>query len=230
MITVLRQFKKALQPELKQYGFICYYNYFYRVINDVFQGFGLEKTHFRSYRICFTIHPLCTENPLNRHSCGSATVFEFEGKYGADFEINSFNKESVSINIAEMMRYMHTYLFPFFEQGTDSETAYSTIYRFQKEHCSDVCSIYDSDYFYFSLKLRWYDKALEHLNAMKMQNENAYRRNCRVFEMPQSYHEQHAKEMNDYAFLEDKILQKDERYIQTFLNNNEQANRKRLRV
>lgn len=167
MRFLTNQYKKRCKELFGKYGFINYRNYFYRVVNDVFQSFELHKSAYGDKcTIHFCVRPLCEGNSIAKNCCGPDHLKIFESNF-TWFEYDRYNEENIRKCLEEMIHYMQKYLLPYFERANDSETAYHCYYIFQEEHFKEGVVMSDPHLYYFALKAKMYDRALEHLQAQK---------------------------------------------------------------
>ena len=111
-----------------QYGFKRRGKKYLRVVNDVVQGFELERLHGYMARILYDVLPLCMPYDsmflLEEHVCDfddNGTVTHY-GTTSAEFNRNSV--ESINNCIDELIEIITKYIIPVFLKADDSKRAF----------------------------------------------------------------------------------------------------------
>ena len=117
MYRVTRLIQKNISPE----NFICKNNVFFRINEDIVQGFTIKRKYYPKgpvYTINFTIYPLCYPDALFYN-------FEFEGqdigflmspiRYWPFDAISGFSFQYEEY-VQEILQALRIYLFPYFEK------------------------------------------------------------------------------------------------------------------
>ena len=172
--------------EFDKLGFKNYKNNFYRVVNDVFQSFGLHNSvSGDSCTVEFGVFPLCCGNIIKKEHTGANHLKVFENNYSW-FKYDRSSMKCIEKTVNLIIKYIKKYLIPFFENANNSRDAYFEICNFQKKYQNEIL-MSDHVLFYCALKSGMYNLAIEHLKAQKAHTLLAYNRNIQCFEMGVEY-------------------------------------------
>lgn len=215
-------YKERCKAEFGSLGFKPYRNYFYRVINDMFQSFHLHKSviWFGGVAIEFIATPLCAGRSIKKDLCGSTHLKMFEGDYSW-FPCDKNSVSDVNYHIEIIMEYMKKYLIPYFHECENSKGAYYATYDFQNKNYRQ--GVFHADYYLFcmALKAELYDRALEHLIARKKHIENAYKVNTASWGYDPAYEDKINKKLEEVDYQMKMISERNFEYIRNFIDENE---------
>lgn len=222
MDTLTKIFKEKCKNEFSKYGFKTYRRTFYRVVNDVFQSFGLHKSvSGNNCTVEFCIVPLCAGDVIQKTYYGPENIRMFENSMAWYF-YDRTDESSMENCVSEMIAYMKKYLIPFFEAGSCAKDAYRTVYTFQEKHYRKGVDWDDSYLFWMALKAEMYETALKHLRAQREATEFAYNSNKEHFEPSPEYTERIRNEMKAQEGFIRKIEERDLEYLEEVIRSNEQ--------
>ena len=170
MISVARQYKKALQPVFAEYGFQSYKNAFYRVINDVVQIFCLHRYRDGMCVFFFDIEPVSlgrSELDIDVGLCHIETLRDapFEGRPW-------YSAELIDTNFSEVVQLTQKYVLPFFEKGIDAGSAYQVVYDYEQRIYRQELIMLSWVKFLFCLQAKSYAQAAQYMEVItKYSNE-----------------------------------------------------------
>jgi len=227
----LKTYKDICKNEFGKYGFKSYRNNHYRVINDVFQSFGLHRSVYGwDCTIEFTIAPLCGETKLEKTTCGADHLKMFEGVYEW-FPYDRNSEDSMKSCILDMVSYMHKYLMPYFEKGDSCKSAYNVIGEFEvvsrakieKQEGIKEFSLYSYIRACMALKNGDYDKAYEHFKVVEAQWLDAYKTNSETYKekIDPEYVKRYEAKLAELREKIRRISEHDMDYINNFIWENE---------
>jgi len=182
---LLEKYYKMCRELTEPYGFKKRGQAFVRVVNDVMQNFLIERIGSdRECRITFAVLPLCMriEKEYIKGGVYSRELRRFEpavfpsSSDGWDYDSRSI--QSMDTCVAEIARFLGSYLLPFFEHAKSSQTALPELqklsYLFREtrlkglqlsgmEDRSDGLPqlLYTEDIYFMALKNGDYDLALQ---------------------------------------------------------------------
>ena len=259
MDYLIKNYIEACKPEVLPFGFKRRKNAFVRVINDVMQNFSIERISSGwACRVDFAIIPLCLRIE-KRYILGgvySHYLKEFElisGTPSDSWEYDKHSEASMDACLREIMRYVTSYLLPFFEHATNCETALPEVIRFEKilsdkcvaspkssgieDRYSDHDSVLkmlqqhllsDSSKYFMALKNGDYDFALRSRQALLQQHMDSYNS---MSERGYLTEEDRLRRERSHAELRDEIEHleaRDTGYFQRLLEENEAYSRESL--
>lgn len=218
-------YKKRCKEEFSKYGFKSYRNYHNRIINDVFQCFGLHRSQYGTdATVEFCVLPLSQEYKIDRSTCGAMHLKKFENN--ADwFPYISGDQSSIDNCIEQLILYMERYLMPFFQKATNCVDAYEALKMFDaayNEYPKMIMALKNEQYLY----------AKQHLINIIKQNVHAFERNKETLgeKITQEYIEKMEKQISEKRRLLTLIEQEDYNTIQEWLLSNENRNRQHMNV
>ncbi len=226
---MLKMFKNMCKTEFKEYGFKCYQNNYYRIINDIFQSFCLHRSvSGNECTVEFFIAPMCCDTVIDKKRCGPMHLKRFEGD-NSWFAYDRHSEDSMNECIREICEYMHKYLMPFFEEGRTCKDAYDVIIAFEKvsnakpSEIDPEFTIFAWEKAFLSLKNGEYDLSVKYFKACEKQRMYALERNLAVRgnELGTDYIE---RINHDLASLREKIKrisERDLKYIEQWISENE---------
>jgi hypothetical protein len=192
----LKNYIDACKIEFAQYGFKRKSKAFVRVVNDVMQGFAIEKFNLsRECKVLYSILPLCLGIEQHYISGGvySQELSKFEPWGTWCFEPKS--EKSMNECIKYVISQIHKHLIPLFNKADSCKTAYHELceadrlfdknrkimlenrgieYIAEHEYIRYGVNMLDNVKYYMALKNGNYDVAVDHLKAMEKQNANSY--------------------------------------------------------
>lgn len=259
-----RKYYKTCTSIVFPYGFRRYKRVFGRVVNDVYQSFDIEKLGRQSagkiVRVGFGVVPLCEKLQENWLESGVGLYYlkQFElipfygPDYTSDYDITNWyyqpEPESIDVCVAEIMRYLTTYLLPLFERADSCATALQALIEverlFERNRLAKVwmegdtpkvypnggVNIFDSSKYYMALKSGDYAYALKSCRALEMNNKRAYQSGCENGWLSDENWISRAKEIAQWE--EDRIHLEmgDTKYFQAILTENEAYSRDILKL
>lgn len=226
----LKRYKQVCKEEFSEYGFKSYRNNHYRVINDVVQGFGLERSMYGiGFRVIFGISSLANGYMLDRNCGWPYELAEFENKQDW-FAYNKHSEEIMEKGLSEMLVYMNKYLMPFFERANNCKSAYQEICDYERKHYREGCILFDTRKLYMALKNDDYENAAIHVKASIEQTKEAYASNKKAFgTMPPEYEKRIQISLEEDNKMLEHILNNDRAFIENLLAENERRNLESLK-
>ena len=245
MNYLLENYYKSCKTLFAQYGFKKKNKAFSRVTNDVMQNFVLEKLKSgRTCRVEFAVIPLCLRIEKEYISGGvySHNLRKFESSHFVkwdEWEYDPKSEESMDVCINEIIRYLTSYLIPFFERTSSCETALPELIKLEKlfhhnrkeslrisgiedrAYPSPGFRLSDSVKYYISLKTGDFEFALKSRKALLQQNVDSYNS---MFEKGYLTEEEQARREKSITKLRDEINRienKDVSYIRRIIIENE---------
>lgn len=174
MYKVTRLIQKNISPE----GFICKNNVFFRINEDIVQGFTVKRKHSPNgfvYTINFTIYPLCYPDALFYN-------FEFEGQdigflmspicYWPFDAISAFSFQYEEY-VQEFLRALRTYLFPYFKKYHNCKSISDGITDINGINASSLEAAY------YHLRAGKRDAAISGIRSLQQQRKEATEHNAR---------------------------------------------------
>ncbi len=228
MNKLTKLYKQKCINEFRKLGFKSYRNNFYRVVNDVFQSFGLHNSvSGNSCTVEFGVFPLCCGSIITKNHTGANHLKVFENNYSW-FKYDKNSIESIEQTVNSIIEYINKYLIPYFEKCNNSRNAYFEICNFQKKHQEGIL-MFDCVLFYCALKSGMNDLAIQHLKAQKAHTIKAYNRNIECFEMSVEYEEMIESEIHNIENRIEIIERLDFEGIEKIISENEALALKNLR-
>lgn len=254
MDYLIKNYIEACKPEVLPLGFKRRKNAFVRVINDVLQNFTIEKISSGwACRVDFSIIPLCLRIEKEYISGGVYPHYlkKFElisGTPSDSWEYDKHSEASMDACLREIMRYVTSYLLPFFEHATNCQTALPEVIRLEKtlndkwlasrkssgieDHAGPNAGLdlLDSTKYFMALKNGDYDFALKSRQALLQQHMNSYNS---MSERGYLTEEDRVRREKGIAELRGEIAHleaKDTGYFQRLLEENEAYSRESLRT
>lgn len=171
MISVARQYKKALQPVFAEYGFQSYKNAFYRVINDVVQIFCLHRYRDGMCVFFFDIEPVSlgrSELDIDVGLCHIETLRDapFEGRPW-------YSAELIDTNFSEVVQLTQKYVLPFFEKGIDAGSAYQVICDYEQQIYGREATLFFWGKFLLCSQAKNYAQAAKYMEELANHNIEA---------------------------------------------------------
>ena len=114
MDYLVKTYKDKCKKEFAGLGFKTYRRNFWRVVNDIFQSFELQKSvSGRGCTIHFVVVPMCAGECIKKEYCGPNHIKIFEYDYSW-FDYDRNDENSMDNCVDEMISYMKKYLMPYF--------------------------------------------------------------------------------------------------------------------
>ena len=238
----IKQYKATCKKEFHKYGFKSYHNNYYRVVNDVFQSFCLQRSvSGMDCTVNFSLVPLCSSHEINKLSCNEGGHLKmFEGSY-AWFPYDRHSEESMRSCIHSMVDYIHKYLIPYFEKGNSCKNAYAVISEFEAMSKPQTVELpvahefplYSHLKFCIALKNGDYILAVNHLEEIKIQWQYAYQHTIKVwkelqYKIDAEYERKMEADMTKLQKQIELISKRDMDYINNFIQSNEQRSLRNL--
>lgn len=250
-------FWRILKPKIEAHiaglGFTRHKMVYIRVINDVCQNFYVERfkrgPNARVCRIGFSVLPLaqkiCREQIENGVGLYYLKKFERPADGYSEGWIYEIDEESIIVCVEEILRYVDSYLIPFFRRAVNTIDAFSELIALEKSfyenrmfyrkecesyNCSSsnaALDLLDGVKFCMALKNHDFDYAWRSGVAILNQNIEAYE-SVKGFLSPESLNERE----NDIQKLRKAlkyIENKDEDYFYRLLEENEGFSRESLK-
>lgn len=226
----LKCYKERCKKEFSCYGFKSYRNNHYRVVNDVFQSFNLHRSIYgRSATVEFVIKPLSVFSDINKTSCGSCSLKEFEGIYSW-FVYDRYSEESINQCIEEMINYMHKYLIPFFENGCDCKKAYKAVCDFEKMANVSDGVLHLTDKIFMTLKTKEYHLTKFWIQQQISHHLYAYKKNEVHGVMTPELKRRINTDVEKLTELYERVDANDEKYLDNLIRSNEERNLNNLKI
>ena len=194
------QYRSKCKNMVEPHGFRHKNRVFIRVINDVCQSFYVETLSRgpdqKACRIGFSVLPLCQKIYAQQIERGVGLYYLRKFELCDGIESDSWrykvDPESISLCIEEIMKYISTYLIPFFERTTCAKSAFSELIALEKLFNENrvtalnlagiedgagpnaKINLYDGAKYYMALKNGNYDYAKKSRRAVLQQNLIAY--------------------------------------------------------
>lgn len=236
---------EACTVECLRYGFKRKNKTFVRVINDVMQNFMLEKLRsHRAYRVEFAVIPLCLriEKAYILGGVYSYNLRKFELaplEQWDQWDYDPKSEKSMGICVNEVVRYLTSYLLPFFERANSCETALAELMEVEslfnanrlerlkingiedKANPKDVLFLFDNVKYHIALKNGDLDFAIKSRRALLEQNVDSYNS---MSDMGYLTEKDRVRREKSIAELKDEINRlerRDESYIRKLIIENE---------
>lgn len=255
MDNFISEYTKRCKSEVLKYGFKQRRQVFSRIVNDVYQNFYVEKLGLypdgRGCRVGFAVLPLCQRLEAEQVSNGMGIYYlrRFEVTHWTEGDGWRYKAESTSISncIEEIMRYLISYLLPFFERADSCETALQELINLEKlfndnriaslkmngmedKAGSDAeLRLSDSAKYFMALKNGDYNFALKSRKSLEQQNTNAYNS---MSEKGYLTDEDRIRREKNLSKLRDEITYleaSDRNYFQRVIEENEAYSREALK-
>ena len=217
-------YKDRCKEEFGTLGFKTYRKNFYRVVNDVFQSFDLQKSvSGGDCTIHFVVVPLCAGSSITKEYCGPDHIKMFAGDYSW-FYYDRNDLRDIERCMDEMMVYMKKYMIPYFENANNSENAYYATCKFQQNCYRRGLFLADPYLYYMALRAGLYEQAIEHLTAWRKHTEEAYISNTQGRkDSPEivKYKKRIIDKLNRLDYEIEMVSSRNMEYIQNFIAENE---------
>jgi hypothetical protein len=254
MDYLIKNYIEACKPEVLPFGFKRRKNAFVRVINDVLQNVSIETISSGwACRVDFSIIPLCLRIEKEYISWEAYPHYlkEFElisGTPSDSWEYDKHSEASMDACLREIMRYLTSYLLPFFERATSCETALPEVIRFEKtlndkwlasrkssgieDHADPDAglNLLDSTKYFMALKNGDYDFALRSRQALLQQHIDSYNSMSERGYLTEEDRLEREEGIAELRSEIDRLEARDTGYFQRLLEENEAYSRENLRT
>ena len=253
MNYLFKNYYESCKATFSQYGFKKKNGAFARVVNDIMQNFAIEKLKSgRACRVEFAIIPLCLRiekeyisggvysHYLKKFEIVSWTLFD-------SWEYDKNSEASMDACLEEIMRYLTSYLLPFFERANSCETALPELIKLERlfndnrmeilrisgiEDRADPGTeflISDCVKYYMALKNGDYGLALKSRQALLQQNLDAYNSMAEGGYLTEENRMRREKGLETLRDEIDHLSANDIGYFQRLLEENEVYSRENLK-
>ncbi len=254
MDYLIKNYIEACKPEVLPFGFRRRKNAFVRVINDVLQDFAIEKISSGwAGRVDFAVLPLCSRIE-KRDILGGANshylkAFEpISGTPSDSWEYDRNSEASMDACLKEIVRYLTSYLLPYFEHATSCKTALPELIKLERTlHANLVAdrkssgfeyhadpdaelNLSDNTKYFLALKNGDYDLALRSRQALLQQNMNSYNSMSERGYLTEEDRLEREEGIAELRSEIDRLEARDIDYFQRLLEENEAYSRENLKT
>ena len=208
-----REFNKIYRQHFSEIfipmGFKMNKNAFYRLCDCVVQVFNLRTYSFNNNcDFCFRL--IATSLPMSEFYLEEYGISYLRSKPNCTYSWT--RDELLNTNFSEPLELTSKYVMPFFEKGTNAESAYQTVMDIEMA-ISKRIHPYFGEYWYFAIQTKDYDKALQYKRALYEFNKHAYESKLAEYDRSEESKDKLRKERAELESSSQKLECRDPEYI-----------------